>query len=527
MKKLFIAFFVMTALAACTDSISTENYSGQTESLSPTSLFSDFSIILSKALSSEPSLRNYIRDEALKQFDKDYDVFYPWVKEQVIDESGRTFREILVLYDIDNKLPLIEERLPLLNIMVPDWSWLDAFSIHDWESEDSDISVGYLSEDYGVYVYQHGEYEGLISPGNIPAFPVVIIKNNERMKLTSPATKGVDAQYDFIDPEFDGRNVVETKASTTKYDREIATEPCNNFVLASELDPRVIGAYNEFRNNDYAAHRDYIYYGMTNEITAGKRNAHIYEYIAKFSLATLDSQFITESEDFVNLPSEYIRYVSITDDVLMNKFIYDGNLELYFNIYMSPKDGVTTEISKYKSVKFTDVFQLSKVHVEYRNKTLFRDPKWVFTVDKGCFIPKWCEANIQLPLWDINMHSTTLKISVVEYDDSVVDEFTKSVKITRTNNFTADVSSEIKGEIGNASATGAIKLSYGVTNEKETIETITVKRTTGSDELGDVELNYTAPIISSAGTYNGKSGYYVNLVGVGNYVTMMILPRYI
>ena len=42
-----------------------------------------------------------------------------------------------------------------------------------------------------------------------------------------------------------------------------------------------------------------------------------------------------------------------------------------------------SETVKYKSVSFQDVFQLSKLHVKYRHKTLFGDPKWVFTVDKN------------------------------------------------------------------------------------------------------------------------------------------------
>ncbi|MCM1501771.1 MAG: hypothetical protein NC115_03785 [Bacteroidales bacterium] len=217
-------------------------------------------------------------------------------------------------------------------------------SIHDWDVADNDISVGYLTEDYGLHVYQDGKYEGLILAGNIPSFPVLIVKNNERMKISSPATRVSEAKYDFIDPEFDGRNVIETK--TTKYDREIATEPCNNFVSANELDPLVIGAYNEFRNNDYAAHRDYIYYGMTNEITAGKRNAHIYEYIAKFALATLDSQFISCSKyqagiDKVNadVSGVYVLHSAIWEGSDGSTFLDlngDGNLT---NDILSELDG--------------------------------------------------------------------------------------------------------------------------------------------------------------------------------------------
>ena len=37
--------------------------------------FKEFSIILSKAVCNEPELRSFLKEEALKQFDCDYDVF--------------------------------------------------------------------------------------------------------------------------------------------------------------------------------------------------------------------------------------------------------------------------------------------------------------------------------------------------------------------------------------------------------------------------------------------------------------------
>lgn len=55
---------------------------------------SDFAVILSKAINQEPELREFIRNEALKQFDKDHDVFYPFVKDAMV-AGDKTFRDIL------------------------------------------------------------------------------------------------------------------------------------------------------------------------------------------------------------------------------------------------------------------------------------------------------------------------------------------------------------------------------------------------------------------------------------------------
>lgn len=40
----------------------------------------EFAVILSKAVYENEALREFLKSEALTQFDKDYDVFYPWTK---------------------------------------------------------------------------------------------------------------------------------------------------------------------------------------------------------------------------------------------------------------------------------------------------------------------------------------------------------------------------------------------------------------------------------------------------------------
>ena len=59
----------------------------------------EFALILSKALYDNESLRDFVQKEALKQFDKDYDVFYPSVRERIV-AGGLTFRELLCRYVI-------------------------------------------------------------------------------------------------------------------------------------------------------------------------------------------------------------------------------------------------------------------------------------------------------------------------------------------------------------------------------------------------------------------------------------------
>lgn len=126
MKRLsFFISILLTLFLSCTKN---ENLLEKPQEVS-TSL-ERFSILLSKAVYSEPSLRNFIKDEALKRKDYDFDVFYPLIKNEVID-GERTFQEILEEYDTSNILPLVEMEHPLLTIFVPDWSWVndDCFSV--------------------------------------------------------------------------------------------------------------------------------------------------------------------------------------------------------------------------------------------------------------------------------------------------------------------------------------------------------------------------------------------------------------
>lgn len=82
----------------------------------------EFAKILSSALYGEPDLRAFLKNEALKEFDMDYDVFYPYTKDAVV-YGNRTFKDILISYSEDPlSLDRIEAVIPKLTILVPDWS---------------------------------------------------------------------------------------------------------------------------------------------------------------------------------------------------------------------------------------------------------------------------------------------------------------------------------------------------------------------------------------------------------------------
>ena len=86
-----------------------ENSRTEVQELTAAEAQSKFARILSKAVSGSVEVRRFLKDEALKQFDNDYDVFYPYVKDKVV-QGSQTFRDILLSYcDSDKELEQVEQ----------------------------------------------------------------------------------------------------------------------------------------------------------------------------------------------------------------------------------------------------------------------------------------------------------------------------------------------------------------------------------------------------------------------------------
>lgn len=218
-------------------------------------------------------------------------------------------------------------------------------------------------------------------------------------------------------------------------------------------------------------------------------------------------------------------YVEISDDVLRDKFLYNGNVEIYFDVIVTGKNGEILKTRKYLNVEFQDAFQLDKVHVDFTHKTWFSGRKWVFNVDSKCFVPKWVNCNLELLQWDIESQGTIINILVSEEDPSTTTTFETDLLSSRTTNFELENNFTVSGGIGNAECSGSVKTSYGVSNKSETTTKYKYTRSGGSDDFGSAVVYYTSPVILSKGTQEGKAGYYVKEIQTG-YVTMLVVPRY-
>ena len=85
MKKNFIILFTALSLfASCTkESPVSEKWDREEMTITDQNAYLDeFSRILSMAVEDNYDLRVFLKEEALRQFDKNYDIFYPFVKDK-------------------------------------------------------------------------------------------------------------------------------------------------------------------------------------------------------------------------------------------------------------------------------------------------------------------------------------------------------------------------------------------------------------------------------------------------------------
>ena len=102
MKKHLLTYLLTcTMLFSCTENVENDIFNEKVKQVQQEKDLvyyqKSFAKILSKLVSSEESVRYFIKEEALLQFDRDYDVFYHYVKNKMM-KGDTTFRDFLLLH---------------------------------------------------------------------------------------------------------------------------------------------------------------------------------------------------------------------------------------------------------------------------------------------------------------------------------------------------------------------------------------------------------------------------------------------
>lgn len=484
----------------------------------------EFAVILSKAVTDSKELRAFIKEEALKEFDKDYDVFYPFVKDKSVSGSC-TFRDVLLNYcEYDGQLEKIENSLPLLTILLPDISWIhsDLFSPVDWDINKSSVMVTYSDGNKNREMIENGETSFFLEPDEIPEGSILIVKDNERLVVKS-RTRVPDVneiEYEFIDEVFDNTKP-KTKKNDYKYTTEnYAVEDCSAFVTTAKLQsysPKAVQAYEEFAGSNLgAALRDYCYYGMTkSNTTKGKLNVNMMEGLFRMRFSrTEDFAYLCDDpargEIFTDPSySEWIQFESNRNGASAPLFglMCEGRLEFRIDYYFGNTSGGTTSSYVTVTASAADMLQVKSAQIGYKNKTMFNHKKWIY---KPTFVPKWYYPKDPYYFlnWDLSSKSTLLALNFKEVDKGA----TVSREDSQTWEFSNTINEKYKDEKN--------ELGVGTTLKYSETSKYTLTYTDKDDMLGWAYVRYDSDYIKN----KTDDGYILREYSCGGGLIISVVP---
>lgn len=513
--------------------------------LSEEDALEQFAEILSKVVFCDEEVRGFLKEEALKQFDRDYDVFYPFAKDHVFS-SGKTFRQLLLSHETyKGQLNDIEKAVPKLTILVPDYSWVDphCFSVFAWDVSDEQVCVGFDDRAEEHKLFYNGSFLDYFPSCSFPSFPVLIVKSNERMSTTI-STKSGENIYCFADPAFDG--ISSTKGWLWGKNEGYLDNPesgtdlfsqTGNFISYDELNaisPSVIQAYNEFPGLANGVQRDYVYYGMTvANPTNGTLKKNMRDMLYRFRLTPEALFFISDDHLGDSNLGEWLwtgrdDRPGFTEALPRLLALWGGgNYEmrlLFFQAY--PNNGVACVGSMVLSFSPQEIMHVDRCYYTFEWNLIGNNwssyqvtisdiqSKWYYPGDKENPLP------IVGSTWNLSKESDNLFLRVYEFDPSGSESFTKSHVFKRS----LSVESNVNPSVG---ITDAVKLGLGVSgswgSEISDSGQYYYSRSTDSDDLDDCEINYTDRYILTSSVKEGKNGYQLETFG-NAYFSVSLIP---
>jgi len=412
----------------------------------PGANYVEFAKTLAKALANK-EVRSLLKEEALKMFDKDYDVLYGFSKD-VAGLTGKSMHEQIAAYANNREqFDKLVDQSPLLTIFIPQ---LDNFNAAKWNADEQVpiVAVRNLDDKRNgkpLLAYDDNGNEIKLDYFMKPDRPMIVIKENERVfvgnstfeKNAGRTTrsnifgKASGGNYTFICDDYNGLKPAPQ------------TERWSSLSL---IDPRVITAFDK----GIAPQRDYIYYGIdpAQGINEGLLNTNYAEFISGIRVNDLSSK-------------SYI----VDDDVT------DGMLEIQVTVFFLSNSGNASSLLK--------VFSC--------------DPAKLFATTRnvnGQLVTSDYALPSPIPITDWNMenYGNTWKFQVTEYDPGT--QVTKTTTVTSTfgTNYGININFDLFKKV-------KIGLNFGGSNTTTKTETTTYTVTGTSDNLGEALLDYSAPIL--------------------------------
>lgn len=479
----------------------------------------DFSIALSKVISTNESARVLLKNEAMRQFDNDYDVLFANASGMVVAD-GKTFAEMI--QEALGETATVEDILslvPTLTIYVTDITWLDpdGFRADRWDTSDRRVSVTYIGTGKECEkLYANGSFIGRIEPYTIPGGPVLIVKKNERVRAKANTRAGVnDNPYEFIADAFNpAMNNVDTKGSGLYYTGPYTTgwvpgetagdhSPVVTASMLNSYNPDIITAYNLFLGNPNALPNDYIFYGMTGDGTPGHLNNNVRSKIVRFKIAPNSFDALFDDTVGANKDRKFSNSFSTDDNgqgysaapstaTIYSKLWSEGSLEINVKVFIASTDGTNQQfLNYYYDVTAHDLFTIKSNSIK-KEQWGTTPIKWYITWrysitnrNATTLVEKWYyPANSPyLPTWDL-VNNSQFYLIISEHDSGATESKSFTVVTKKATTTTLKLNVEVpdfpvKAEIG-----------WNLTDEESISEVTNVSCTNGNDEIIDLGISY-------------------------------------
>lgn len=488
----------------------------------------DFSVALSRALSSDKSLALLLKKEAQKEFDNNTDVLYHQIKNSTLP-NGKSVRDVILSHwgKSEREFTAYESAKPLLNIFASDLGLLaESLDMDNWTFEEG-VAVANRNV-LGEYVlYVAGDSVATIKSGQVPALPTFVVGENSRVavasSLRSAKTGGVDYTYSFLNEAYDG-----SKRSRLRVAEVPEAPEGDGWVEASELDRELIEAWETSRDDSYLERQRYLtYYGEGSETLRKGYN----EYLYRFRIAPNTYYHISgndpkiEGEDPRYKGGNHERYKRGNEGTLqqiLDDLWTKGSYSFSFEVVTPLTSGTTFNQQLVVSVKPEELF-IFDVQRHYRHRTFFRDAKYTYWFDISKFQSRWVYPHKLKNVgyvrvdrsWDLSSQGLYKHIRVVELDKGTVRQ--------QAETFSTEFI--IKGGITAAFSIGIFKLTPNIETSHKESKTVESKSTytDNDDVLGSLSIYFEDPIVLAERTTNGVKAYQLKSISNGT-VEATFLP---
>lgn len=451
----------------------------------------EFSKALYATLKENESLRRLIKEEALKKFDNDYDILYSLIKDEVLD-NGQTVQTMMTTYLGDALLEKIEKEMPTLTIFVPELPE-SSFSAELWNTVNQIPQVAYNVKSTNDVPIIKSESQSFILPSyEIPLFPVIVVKENERVvTTTSSGSKGISSKnseknifkssdgvtYRFLDDSFNKALNTETKNTINSFQK-------------STVDPKHIAAY-DFFENQAGWQRDHIYYDLTPASSRGPFNYDFKEHITSFRLRggggwSDGVNAYNKIADQTGDPRIGIQYVQGYPQTYGSWT--DGVFEFKVTALINAKNGIGAEYVTYFPAPPRDLFRIRRSTPSGEDYNTLR----LRHLRTKRFYP-----DLALMKWDLDQYASTIKIDIEEVDRTETVSTTDTRTVKFATNFGIDIGFGKKVKIG---------LEFGASREETKTQSITRSFTQDNDRLGSVIIDFADDCVNKSPSGNYSIG---------------------